>query len=142
MDPFSSLMLACVMGHFVGDYLLQNNWMALNKGEDAGVCAIHVSIYTFAIFIFLFFEIGFCANLGVILAITWITHFIQDHFNVVGYWTRLVGGRDLKEYCNDDSEIDRVTVLHGGFTSLVYTVCDNTYHMLWFYIPLKLLFGI
>jgi len=135
------LFIACCMGHLVGDYLLQNNWMALNKAKRAEVCMVHVTVYTLVIFAFLLPEVGWSANLGIFLGITWVTHFIQDHFNIVGYWTRFIGGRDLYKYCEDvDGQItvDGKTILTGGFTSLVYTVCDNAYHLLWFYVPLKM----
>jgi hypothetical protein len=77
---------------------------------------------------------------GALLMVTFFTHFLQDHFNLVGYWSRLLGSRDLRIYCEEvhNSEIDGATILKGGFTSLVYTVADNTYHLLWFYVPIKM----
>lgn len=33
------------VGHMVGDYLLQNDWMARNKAVSSFVCAVHVLMY-------------------------------------------------------------------------------------------------
>ena len=55
--------------HFIGDFLLQNNWMALNKSKDWTALWCHVSAYTVGFLIF------FGLTFGVI---TWVTHFLTD----------------------------------------------------------------
>ena len=37
-------MLSAIIGHLVGDYLLQNDWMALNKKASSLHCAVHCCI--------------------------------------------------------------------------------------------------
>lgn len=37
---------AALVGHLVGDFLLQNDWMATNKKRSNFACATHVLIYT------------------------------------------------------------------------------------------------
>ena len=44
-----------IVGHLIGDYLLQNDWMAMNKkksGENGWTaCWVHCSLYTLAVMI-------------------------------------------------------------------------------------------
>jgi hypothetical protein len=63
-------LLYLAMIHFVGDFLLQNNWMALNKSKKLEALTVHCLIYS-ACFLFL----------GWRFAITtfWL-HFITDFF--------------------------------------------------------------
>ena len=46
--------------HMLGDYILQNNWMAANKFKSAFVRTVHVSCYTvpFAVFAYLWLKIN------------------------------------------------------------------------------------
>ena len=43
-------MFEMLIGHLVGDYLLQNDWMAENKAKHKGLgwltCAVHCLLYT------------------------------------------------------------------------------------------------
>lgn len=41
-----------LIGHLVGDYLAQNDWMALNKKKNSWACAAHVAAYTFIVLLF------------------------------------------------------------------------------------------
>ena len=54
--------------HFVGDFLLQSDWMALNKSKRWGALASHVTVYAAC---FLPFGLRF-------VAATWLTHFVTD----------------------------------------------------------------
>lgn len=38
--------LLLLMGHFIGDYILQNDWQALQKKEKKLPLFVHCSIYT------------------------------------------------------------------------------------------------
>jgi hypothetical protein len=35
-----------IIGHLVGDFLLQNDWMAANKKKNSWVCLLHCLIWT------------------------------------------------------------------------------------------------
>lgn len=37
-------MISALVGHLVGDYLLQNDYMALNKKKSSFHCMVHCSI--------------------------------------------------------------------------------------------------
>lgn len=50
---FIELFVAAWLGHFVGDYLLQNQWMAIGKSQKGWhghlTCTVHVLLYTAAV---------------------------------------------------------------------------------------------
>ena len=80
-----SLTLA-IVGHLVGDYLLQNDWMALNKKKSSIACAVHVAIWTACVCV--------CAGwTGSVLAgfVLAITHFVQDRTTIIRKWMFFIG---------------------------------------------------
>lgn len=71
-----------LIAHLIGDYLLQNDWMAQNKKKRTWPCMVHVLLYTAAV--------------GVLTLWPWwallvvaATHFIQDRTNIINWWMRL-----------------------------------------------------
>jgi Protein of unknown function (DUF3307) len=77
-------LLCALIGHLVGDYLLQNDWMALNKKKSSFHCGVHCLIW--ATSVVLFAGWGWLPWL-VLLAV----HFGQDRTNVIGWWMKTVG---------------------------------------------------
>ncbi len=41
-----------LIGHLVGDYLIQNDWMAQNKKQRTWPCLVHVTLYTLSVCLF------------------------------------------------------------------------------------------
>lgn len=79
-----------LIGHLVGDYLLQNDWMALGKKSSSFVCAVHCAIWTACVCL--------AAGLGLVpFAVLFATHFIQDRTGIVVWWMRLIGQRKFME---------------------------------------------
>lgn len=76
--------------HRVGDYLLQNSFIALNKKQDWRVAGLHAFIYSipFAIAQIAFTDRGMWA-IGISLAIIAGTHWAIDYFNGSSWWTKL-----------------------------------------------------
>lgn len=74
-----SLLLA-IIGHLVGDYLLQNDWMALNKKREAWPCVVHCFLWATSVCLF-----AHWLNYWVWWVLL-VTHFIQDHTNAVRFW--------------------------------------------------------
>lgn len=74
-----TLVLA-IIGHLVGDYLLQNDWMALNKKQRSLPCAVHCTLWTASV----------CCFAGwtslVVIAALFTLHFIQDRTTIVLFW--------------------------------------------------------
>jgi hypothetical protein len=70
-----------ILGHLVGDYLLQSDWMALNKkkiGAKGWIpCIIHCLIWTTSMMLF----IG-KLNIALLLGL-FISHLILDRTNLV-----------------------------------------------------------
>ncbi len=61
--------------HLIGDYLLQNGWIANNKHTSKLICFLHSLLYTFPFFIFLHPSY---LSLLVILS----THFLIDYYDL------------------------------------------------------------
>lgn len=85
MNSFESLASA-IVGHLVGDYLLQNDWMALNKKRDIGPCLVHCILWTLSVCLFAGWPVQ-----GTIPAILIATHIVQDHTDVITRWMKLIG---------------------------------------------------
>ena len=77
---------AAIVGHLVGDYLLQTDWMALNKKKDAWPCAVHCMLWTLSVGLFS----GWIFS-GVlwVMPFLFITHYLQDRTNIVIWWMLL-----------------------------------------------------
>jgi hypothetical protein len=61
--------------HFVPDFWLQTDWMAMNKSKKSWNCFVHVIIYT-SCFLFLTFSWKALLFIGV-------THFILDRWHII-----------------------------------------------------------
>lgn len=140
-----------VLGHLVGDYLVQNRWMALNKSKNTLkgwlAAVIHCVIYTMMVttamnnWDFLW------------IVVVFFSHFIIDKFSLAEIYMHYVKGFGMKDYVNKDllcqelkhtpklkSKLNRYDVLEGGFTSLIYTVTDNTMHLIIMYIGYNIIY--
>lgn len=65
-----------LIAHLMGDYLLQNDWMAQNKKKATLPCLVHVAIYTLAVFLMTAWPLWALAAVAG-------THFFQDRTDVV-----------------------------------------------------------
>ncbi len=82
-------MIEAIIGHLVGDYMLQNDWMASNKNRSAWVCSVHCSVWTASVCLF--------GGLELLAAcVLFTTHFIQDHTAIVAKWMDFIGQRDFR----------------------------------------------
>jgi len=63
------------IAHLIGDYILQNDWMALQKKESTFHCLIHIMLYMIP---FYFFHLSWPQ-----LLIIAIQHFIVDRTNII-----------------------------------------------------------
>lgn len=71
-----------LIAHLVGDYILQNDWMAVNKKRRTLPCLVHVALYTLSVALF--------TGWGWIpLATVAATHFVQDRTQIVAWWMRV-----------------------------------------------------
>ncbi len=104
-------MISALVGHLVGDYLLQNDWMALNKKKSTAVCAAHCAIWATMVWLFAWWPWW-----------TWpvlfATHFAQDRTGVVAWYMRTAGQKQFAT---------------GACAPWSTIVVDNVWHivMLW-----------
>lgn len=127
------MMFELLLGHLVGDYLLQNEWMAQNKSNNdlKGWLAafIHCIIYTLAVC-----TIMWEWNLLWVVAV-FFSHFFIDKF-AFGYWyLKHIKGLDTYSY-----KMVWLSELRAGFNAVIYTVTDNTMHLLLMWGAYKLIF--
>lgn len=75
-------LLLAIIGHLVGDYLLQTDWMANNKKLRSWPCLVHCLIWTACVCIF--------AGWGWLAAAFLLAcHFAQDRTQLVRWWMTL-----------------------------------------------------
>ena len=71
-------LLILLLSHFIGDYALQNDYIALNKGKDNYVLFAHVALWTFTVSATAIY-IGLPLTTPIILGILLVPHFIVDY---------------------------------------------------------------
>lgn len=83
---------SAIVGHLVGDYLLQNDWLASNKKQPGRsgdlACNLHCAIWTACVCLF-----GGCRfpEAWWVVPVLFLAHFAQDRTNLVCWWMRQVG---------------------------------------------------
>lgn len=144
--------IAFLLCHFIGDFWLQSDWMALEKNKKSWNCFIHVIIYT-ACFMVLTLSWKALLFIGA-------THFILDRWHFLinrTIWAKnhYPDGYPPYEYCSttgyyDDSPVNKKKpdddiLLYWGkprpffITIWLRIVCDNTLHLLCNLIAITLL---
>ena len=118
----ADMVLALLVGHMVGDYLLQNDWMAKNKGQrtvdGCFVCAIHCAVYAAAVATCLWLAgVSWMAMYGM----AFITHYPIDRYGLAKRWMDIYG--QTKE---------------GPFFPPVYIGVDNGLHLLLMWLLLRI----
>src|SRR5579863_9173661 len=73
---------AAILGHFVGDYIFQNQWMAIGKSQPGMkgtvACTVHVLLYTLAVALFTGWHPLF-------LLVVAVPHWIIDRWSLATY---------------------------------------------------------
>lgn len=72
------LPISLIVAHFIGDFLLQSDWMALNKSKSWHALIVHVWTYTAAIFVWGLFYFGLENAAAGLFVVTFVTHFVTD----------------------------------------------------------------
>jgi hypothetical protein len=118
--------LGLIMAHFVGDYILQSNWMAQEKTKRWWPAIAHGITYTLP-FILVTHSIPALLVIG-------ITHILIDHFRLAKHLNWLKNKMGPKRYRPTFGE----AMANGGFdantpiwlSSFLLFVVDNTCHVL------------
>ena len=110
----TSIALPWLLAHFIGDYLLQNDWMAINKKKDNVACTIHVTMYILPFFL---------TELSAFqILLIYAQHWIQDRTTFVAWWCRNMG--------SFQSELKMKSLPWGHF------IVDNVFHIIWVWITI------
>ena len=114
-----------ILGHLIGDYLLQSKTMALKKSEKglAGhlYCLIHCLIYTAAVSLMLW-----TLN-PIIICLIFLSHWPIDRWSLASKWLKIIKGRDIATAFYSQKEFQQIDLI---FSCIVYTVVDNTFHLI------------
>lgn len=101
-------MIDALVGHLVGDYLLQNNWMAANKKKRSLHCAVHCAAWTLSVCL--------CAGWfhPLVITVLFASHFIQDRTSIINWYMDSVGQKEFRT---------------GPFAPWSGVVVDNVWHI-------------
>lgn len=122
--------IALLIGHIVGDYLFQNDFMAKNKGlpgiRGHLICILHCSIYATIVAAAVLLggwrhisrfdddgPHGLVTSYCMAWVVAWLTHFPIDRFGLSKKWMEFFG-----------------QTLEGPFMPCVYIGVDNGAHLL------------
>lgn len=122
-----------VLGHLVGDYLLQSKKMATKKSAKGMVgllyCLLHSLMYSVSVCAFFFrFDLAF-------FALVFLSHFPIDRWSLAEKWLKLIKGRDFKSALESK---DKYREFDIAFYCIVYAVTDNTMHLILLWLTTKL----
>lgn len=101
-----------LIGHLVGDYLLQNDWMALNKKKRHLPCVVHCLLYSLAIWAFTGWPLW-------AVGLVYVTHFVQDRTTIVNRWMSAIGQQQFAS---------------GPCSPWSIIVVDNVWHLVVLYL--------
>lgn len=127
--------LTCaIVGHLVGDYLLQNDWMANTKKrpghEGRMACLSHSGLWAASVCLFAGWGEMFWLAESPAFAVLWFLHYWQDRTNVIAWWMRLKW-KDQSRFMETDKiayygEGPEVKVGLGPWSVIVV---DNVWHI-------------
>ena len=103
-------MLSPIIAHLVGDYILQNDYLALNKKKSSIVCLLHVLSYMVPFLL--------CGLTSLQLSLIAVQHYIIDRTNFVLWFMDWKGSESFAR---------------GPCAPWSVIVMDNIIHILWIY---------
>lgn len=91
MSQFDFLLI----GHFIGDFLLQTRWMANNKARKWLPLLTHVTVYTSVVSLFGWLS-GGLSIFGIL--VIYIGHIVLDRQKFITFWVRNIQMADDKNH--------------------------------------------
>lgn len=129
---FVEMFIRAVLGHLAGDYLFQGRKVALEKTKKSlsGIiwCTLHCLIYTTSICLFLW-----TLN-PLIVVLVFLSHWPIDRWSLASCWLKLIGGRSFVDAYKSKEKYHEIDLV---FSCIVYTVVDNTMHILLLFAIIK-----
>jgi len=109
------LQIHWIYAHLIGDYLIQNDWMAKNKKSSTWVCLFHVVTYLIP---FLFTSLSYP-----MLILIGLEHFLQDRTNIIFWFMEKTGKNKFnKEPMAPWSIIVTDNIVHILFIEIVVRI--------------------
>lgn len=97
-----------VYAHLIGDYIIQNDWMAQNKKRSHLHCAVHVATYMLPFLL--------CGLAWWQLILIAGQHYLLDKTHFVGWFMEAKGSKQFRD---------------GALSPWSWVVIDNILHILW-----------
>lgn len=79
-----------IVGHLIGDFIIQNHWMAIEKKKRNWPCLVHCTLYTLAVYICTFWPLW-------TLPFIFIPHFLIDRTNFISKWMGWMGQAGFRD---------------------------------------------
>jgi len=86
------MLASAIIGHLVGDYIIQNDWMAKGKKVNSFICTVHCFLWAFAVCLFAGWY-----NHPVVWVTLFVSHFVQDRTNIIPIWMGFVGQKSFRD---------------------------------------------
>lgn len=83
------MLLKILFAHSLGDYFLQTDYLAMNKGKDNYILCIHAILYTFAVSLIFGNEISQLWYWLILL-----THILVDYIKARGITPKAIGDKN------------------------------------------------
>lgn len=142
----TELFIAMVVGHFVGDFVFQNDWMAQNKKKMNVLgwqsATTHCLVYTITVLCFIYLAIK--PELMYILRIApfvFMSHFILDKFPVVEWYMKFFDKQNWDTHLPTkydsicwEEKMNAEQVVSAVFGAIVYVFLDQTVHLTMLYL--------
>jgi len=114
MNTFTCILL----GHLIGDYLLQSNNMAVNKISSHIWCLKHCLVYTASVlFVVCIFVPSARETIWLFTSLVFISHYPIDRYSF-GLW-----------WCTHVKRVPDAWWVNNPFAPLIYATVDNTIHL-------------
>lgn len=113
-----------LMVHLIGDYILQSDWMAINKVKRTWPALVHVWFYSIG---FIVFKPSIVAWL-----VIFVTHFFIDRFRLARYvvWVKnLIGPKELGYSWIECSKTGYPMNRPDWLTVWLLIIADNIMHI-------------
>ena len=127
------ILFRMLLGHLVGDYILQNNYMALNKKTSTFAGIVHCLIWSCSVILFMPEIWG---KLHILFLPIFLSHYVLDTSSFVDSFLDMIGGRSYKSaeaYCAREDIPEFKKAYMRSYTAIVQTVADNTLHLVMLY---------
>ena len=114
-----------LLGHLIGDYLLQSKKMAIAKSTKGLIgltwCLIHCLLYTLIIYLMT------TTHDPIKIVLIFMSHFPIDRWSLASWWLKVIKGRDLMTAYHSTANYHEIDL---SFSVIIYVVVDNTMHLL------------